>query len=68
MDKAKQKKSVYNNTIIAELVIKYGFTRNYILKSIRGERAGVISIKIQEEYKTLERVSNQLIKRQMGEL
>jgi hypothetical protein len=68
MDKAKQKKSVYNNTIVAELVLKYGFSRNYILKSIRGERASIISIKIQEEYKMLERVSNQLIKRQIGDL
>lgn len=68
MGKAKQNKSVYNNTIIAELTVKYGFTRNYILKSIRGERVGSIPIKIQEEYKKLETVSNQLIRKQIGEL
>lgn len=68
MDKSKQKKSVYNNTIIAELVVKYGFTRNYILKSIRGERVGSIPIKIQEEYKSLLSLSNQAIRQHINKL
>lgn len=68
MDKSKQNKSVYNDTIIKELISKYGFKRNYILKSIRGERVGTIPIKIQEEYKTLLSASNQLIKQQINQL
>ena len=68
MGKSKQKKSVYNNAIIAELVVKYGFTRNYILKSIRGERVGSIPIKIQEEYKSLLSLSNQAIRQHINKL
>lgn len=68
MDKSRKKKSVYNDEILNELKKKYGFGRDYILKSIRGERVGTIPIKIQEEYKTLLSASNQVIKEQIKDL
>jgi len=51
MSKTKQKRQTYNDDIVNELKIKYGFTRDYIIKSIRGDRVGTIPIQIQEEYK-----------------
>jgi len=68
MSKAKQKKATYNDTVIKELIVKYGFGRDYILKSIKGERTGTIPIKIQEEYNALVRVSNKIIKEQINQL
>jgi len=57
MSKPKQKKTNYNDDIIKALMAKYGFKRNYILMSIRGERNGLIPIRIQEEYKALDRAA-----------
>ena len=68
MSKAKQKKAVYNETIIQELQTKYSFSRSYILKSIRGERTGSTPIKIQEEYKSLLSSSNQAIRQRINKL
>lgn len=68
MDKSRKKKAVYNTEILTELKKKYGFTQDYILKSIRGERVGTIPIKIQEEYKALLSASNQVIKQQIDKL
>ena len=68
MDKSRKKKSLYNTEILTELQNKYGFGRDYILKSIRGERSGTVPIKIQEEYKALLSASTQAIKKQINEL
>lgn len=51
MSKLRQKKTNYNEEIIKALIEKYGFKRDYIYKSIRGERVGTYPLKIQEEYK-----------------
>lgn len=67
MDKSRKKKSLYNTEILIELQNKYGFGRDYILKSIRGERVGTIPIKIQEEYNTLLSASRQAVKQQINE-
>lgn len=67
MDKSRKKKSLYNTEILIELQNKYGFGRDYILKSIRGERVGTIPIKIQEEYKALLSAATQAIKQQINE-
>jgi hypothetical protein len=68
MDKRREKKANYNDTIIKELMAKYGFKRNYILMSIRGERTGTIPIKIQEEYKTLDSASKIAIRNKINEI
>ena len=68
MDKSRKKKSVYNTELLIQLKNKYGFTRDYILKSIKGERTGTIPIKIQEEYKSLVSASNQAIQQQINKI
>lgn len=68
MNKTKQKKQSYNDTIIVGLVERYGFQRQYIVKCIRGERVGRIPIQIQEEYKKLNTEANQVIKSKLNEL
>ena len=68
MSKLTKKKNIYNEEILIELEKKYGFKRNYIQKAIRGERTGTIPLKIQEEYKTLEKASKNLIVKKINEL
>lgn len=63
MGKLRQKKTNYNEEIIQELLKKYGFKRDYIYKSIRGERVGTIPIRIQEEYNELIKASKAAIKK-----
>ncbi|PDS21860.1 hypothetical protein [Flavobacterium branchiophilum] len=68
MDKTKQKKATYNDTIIKGLMNRYGFKRNYVIKSIRGDRVGKIPIQIQEEYKKLLCETNVIINKKFDEL
>ncbi len=68
MNKPTQKRINYNVEIINSLIAKYGFKKNYIQKAIRGERTGTIPLKIQEEYKTLEREARKVIKTKVEEL
>lgn len=68
MSKLRQKKTNYNEEIIKALIEKYGFKRDYIYKSIRGERVGTYPLKIQEEYKTLEAASKQIINEKINAL
>jgi len=68
MSKSKQKRQTYNDPVIQELKNRYGFTRQYIVMSIRGERTGTICIQIQEEYKKLDKASKQAITKTVNEL
>jgi len=68
MSKLTKKKNIYNEEILIELEKKYGFKRNYIQKAIRGERTGTIPLKIQEEYKALEKASKNVIVKKINEL
>lgn len=68
MSKTRQKKANYNEEIILALISKYGFKRDYIYKSIRGERVGTIPIKIQEEYKTLSQAAKNAIKTKLEDI
>ena len=68
MDKPKQKKGIYNDDIIKVLKNRYGFTRDYILKSIRGDRVGIIPTQIQEEYKKLNTEAKKIINQKSKEL
>ncbi|ENG5660757.1 hypothetical protein ABUT75_002322 [Flavobacterium psychrophilum] len=68
MDKTKQKKSVYNDTIIKGIMERYGFKRNYVIKAIRGDRVGKIPIQMQEEYKKLLCETNLIINKKLDEL
>lgn len=68
MSKARQKKANYNEEVIQALINKYGFKRDYIYKSIRGERVGTAPLKIQEEYKTLSKAVNSAIKSKLEDI
>ena len=54
LDKSKPKKANYNEDALKILKDKYGFSMDYIRKSIRGDRVGLIPDKLKTEYKTLE--------------
>ena len=49
-------------------MVKYGFKRDYILKSIRGDRTGEVSLRIADEYNRLNRELQILIKNRTYEL
>lgn len=53
MDKTKEKKRSYNHynqDVIKSLIDIYGFGRDYIIKSIRGDRTGHFPEKIKKQY------------------
>ncbi|HFG0564521.1 hypothetical protein [Flavobacterium psychrophilum] len=68
MDKIRQKKVFYNETIINELMIRHKFSKSGVQKAIRGERTSDTAIKIQEEYNTLLKASNKTINQQVKQL
>jgi len=68
MNKHRNKNYNYNNAVIDELRAKYGFTRNYIIMSIRGDRTGTFPTKIADEYKQLDRAARQAIKSKIENL
>ncbi|KGO89767.1 hypothetical protein [Flavobacterium suncheonense] len=68
MSKPKQKKAIYNDDIIKGLIQKYGFKRDYILKSIRGERTGTYPLIIKEEYHKLDREAKKAVNKKINEL
>lgn len=68
MGKLTTKKNTYNTEILIELQKKYGFKKDYIQKSIRGDRTGTIPLKIQEEYKALLSASNKAVKDKIKEI
>lgn len=57
-----RKYNIYNQEIINRLMRRHNLGKNYILKSIRGERARFKSIKIKEEYEKLDNASKLAVK------
>lgn len=57
-----RKYNIYNQEIINLLMRRYNLSKNYILKSIRGERASFKSIKIKEEYDKLDNAAKMAVK------
>lgn len=68
MNKETKKNNTYNDALVKELMVKYGFKRDYILKSIRGDRTGEVSLRIADEYNRLNRELQILIKNRTYEL
>ena len=62
MDKTKQKRKTYNTGILNVLSEKFGYTEDYIRKSLRGDRTGIMPDKLKKEYKILEKDANALEK------
>lgn len=63
-----KKERKYNTVVIDRLKERYGFTRNYIQMSIRGDRVGTIPTKIKEEYHQLDRASRAALKKTEDQL
>ncbi len=58
-----KKERKYNTVVIDELMKRYGFTRNYVQMSIRGDRVGTFPTRIKEEYERLDRETRAAIKK-----
>lgn len=74
MNKGNQKtKKFYHEEMIRILHEKYGFTKDYIRKSLRGDRVGIMPDRIKKEYnamvaasqKAVLEVANQQINQQL---
>lgn len=70
MDKSKQKTSMrYHEDVIRILHEKYGYTKDYVRKSIRGDRVGLMPDRLKREYnqmvaaskKAVQEVANQQV-------
>ncbi|MGJ1433763.1 hypothetical protein ACR79M_19450 [Sphingobacterium spiritivorum] len=68
MGKTKKKQDNYNDAVINELRLKYGFTRNYVIMSIRGDRVGTFPTKIKDEYHQLDRAVKAAIRNKINRL
>jgi hypothetical protein len=53
MCKPTKKRINYNEDIMSALNIKYGYSIDYIRKSIRGDREGVMPDQLKKEYQKL---------------
>ncbi len=53
MNKLTKKSIRFNHDIINVLIERYGFKKNYIEKSIRGDRTGEIPEQMKKEYEVL---------------
>lgn len=63
MDKPTKKRQTYNPVIITELKNRYGYSKDYILKSLRGDRVGVVPDMFIKEYKQMEKAAIASIKK-----
>lgn len=53
--------AVYNKAIIKRLREKHGFTSHFIYASLRGDRTSESSVKICDDYKTMETEINKTL-------
>ena len=53
MDKTKQNRQIYITEILIVLKNKYGYSIDYIRKSLRGDRVGFVPDQLRKEYKSL---------------
>jgi hypothetical protein len=54
MKDASKKRNLYNQDILDHIQQRYGFSLDYIRKSLRGDRIGILPEKILKEYSDLE--------------
>lgn len=68
MDKNEKSKPSYNQDIIKIIQARYGYSQDYIRKSIRGDRTGIICIMIKDEYIKLHNEALKAIESQLYKL
>lgn len=61
MDKPTKKQTKYNEEILNVLRGKYGYSLDYIRKSLRGDRVGEMPDRLKKEYKALDLASTKAI-------
>ncbi len=61
MTEKQKKRNVYNQDILEHLQTRYGFSLDYIRKSLRGDRIGLMPEKIIVEYAALEQETRRVI-------
>lgn len=59
----KRKNKAYNPIIIDRLKEKYGLSVRFLYQSLRGERNSETSLRIQEDYKKMEKAAKAKISR-----
>lgn len=71
MDKTKEKKRSYNHydrDVIETLIEAYGFSNNYIVKAIRGDRTGYFPDKIKKEYHQMVNAAKQAKEEKLNQI
>lgn len=68
MNKSNKKRTYYNQSILLVIQERYGYSLDYIRKSLRGDRIGILPDKLVEEYKKLEQEANQAINNKANKL
>ena len=66
IDKLMKKKNIYNGKILEALEKEFGFSIDYIRKSLRGDRSGIMPDKICARYKSLDNVASKAIENEMN--
>jgi hypothetical protein len=68
MNKRTKKRNNYNEDILNALCVKYGYSIDYIRKSLRGDREGLMPDTLKKEYKSLEAAAKKTIIEKANEL
>lgn len=61
MNKETKKKTMYNEAFLIALNKKFGYSVDYIRKSLRGDATGIMPDKLKTAYKDLEKAENKII-------
>jgi hypothetical protein len=68
MDKNRKSKPSYNQDVLKIIKNRYGYSYDYIRKSIRGDRVGLTSDMLKAEYNKLNKESIKAIENQVNKL
>ena len=65
MDKPTKKRQTYNTVILNELKNRYGYSLDFIRKSLRGDRVGEMPDTLKKEYRIMDNESKKAIKKSL---
>ena len=68
MDKPTKNRQTYNTFILIELKNRYGYSLDFIRKSLRGDRVGEMPDILKKEYRTMDNESKKAIKKSLEAL
>lgn len=68
MSKPTKKRTIYNTDILTSLEKRYGYSIDYIRKSLRGDRVGEMPDVLKKEYKAMETAAKNAIKEKANSL